>query len=178
MNRIIPLILAAFAVEFSRRILIWLATDSNGPEGAKTYDGRHDGGSALLDRLAEALSVENFDTSKLFLLASAAALASAAMGMVSHLLLGGRAFGAAINGYIFFFSALLSGVAWLNFGPRALTQHEYLLLLIVVLGALSGLFGCIVLRSAVFSRLEARLSRTMPRDIERFEAVTRRPRKI
>jgi len=178
MNRIILLILAIFAVELSRRILIWLATDSSRGDGAKTYDGRHDDASALLDRLADALSVENLDSNKLFLLALAAALASAAMGMVSHLLLGSRAFGAAVNGYIVFFFALFSGVAWLEFGPPALTQHQYLLLLIAVFGALSGLFGCILLRSAVFGYIQSRLDGPVPRAEERFEAVTRRPRKI
>jgi hypothetical protein len=177
MNRISLLILAAFAVELSRQILIWLASDPNGQEGAKTYDGRHESSSALLDRLAEALSVENFDANKVFLLALASALASAAVGMVSHMLLGSRAFGATVNGYIVFFSALFSGVAWLDFGPRALTQHQYLLLLVVVLGALSGLFACILLRSALFRYLEARLSRPPSRVEERFEAAARRPRK-
>ncbi|HYA81522.1 MAG TPA: hypothetical protein VED87_11400 [Methylocystis sp.] len=175
MNGIFLLILAAFAVELSRQILVWLASDSNG--SANTYDGRHDGSSALLDRLAQALSVENFDTTKLFMLALAAALASAAVGMVSHLLLGARAFGATVNGYIVFFSALFSGVAWLNFGPPRLTQHEYLLLLIIVLGALSGLFGCILLRTALFDYLDTRFSRPAPRAVERLEAATRRPKK-
>ena len=182
MNKLIMLVFAVFSVELARRILIWLATDSNGSDGAATYDGRHDGASALLNRLADTLSIENLDANRLFLLALAAALASVGVGMVAHLLLGNRAFGATVNGYVMFFCALFSGVAWLSFGPGALTQHEHVLLVVAALGALSGLFACISLRSAVFAHLERRLDadpsvRRKPSAKERLAWASRRPEK-